>query len=158
MSTKATVAYGKNFHLYKEIFDENFIYLELEGVQFEASYNRVMIPIPVHIWEVIRQYEGTDLSWAYRTDDEIVRYVEQEVDKRIQKYQQAENEKSKRLIALLGSMPYGNADTPRQQQIKQGITYFKSLREHQQQICQAIEELKQTNQNSLPDNSKKEEL
>ncbi len=158
MSTKVTVAYGKNFHLYKEIFDENFIYLELEGVQFEASYNRVMMPIPVHIWEVIRQYEGTDLSWALRTDEEIVRYVEQEVDKRIQKYQQAENEKSKRLIALLGSIPYGNADTPRQQQIEKGITYFKSLREHQQQICQAIEELKQTNQNSLPDNSKKEEL
>ncbi len=143
MSTKVTVAYGKNFHLYKEILDENFIYLEIEGVQFEASYNRVMMPIPVHIWEVIRQYEGTDLSWALRTDEEIVRYVEQEVDKRIQKYQQAENEKSKRLIALLGSIPYGNADTPRQ---------------HQQQICQAIEELKQTNQNSLPKNSKKEEL
>ncbi len=158
MSTKVTVAYGKNFHLYKEVFDEDFIYLEIEGVQFEASYNRVMMPIPVHIWEVIRQYEGTDLSWASKTKEEIVRYVEQEVDKRIQKYQQAENEKSKLLIALLGSMPYGNADTPRQQQIEQGITYFKSLREHQQQICQAIEELKQTNQNSLPDNSKKEEL
>ncbi len=158
MSTKVTVAYGENFHLYKEILDENFIYLEIEGVQFEASYNRVMMPIPVHIWEVIRQYEGTDLSWALRTDEEIVRYVEQEVDKRIQKYQQAENEKSKRLIALLGSIPYGNADTPRQQQIEKGIAYFKSLREHQQQICQAIEELKQTNQNSLPKNSKKEEL
>ena len=175
MSTKVTVAYGKNFHLYKEILDENFIYLEIEGVQFEASYNRVMMPIPVHIWEVIRQYEGTDLSWASKTDEEIVRYVEQEVDKLIQKYQQAENEKSgatprrrktqgnahqesKRLIALLGSIPYGNADTPRQQQIEKGIAYFKSLREHQQQICQAIEELKQTNQNSLPENSKKEEL
>ncbi len=158
MSTKVTVAYGENFHLYKEVFDEDFIYLEIEGVQFEASYNRVMMPIPVHIWEVIRQYEGTDLSWALRTDEEIVRYVEQEVDKRIQKYQQAENEKSKRLIALLGSIPYGNADTPRQQQIEKGIAYFKSLREHQQQICQAIEELKQTNQNSLPKNSKKEEL
>ena len=158
MSTKVTVAYGKNFHLYKEILDENFIYLEIEGVQFEASYNRVMMPIPVHIWEVIRQYEGTDLSWASKTDEEIVRYVEQEVDKQIQKYKQAENEKSKRLIALLGSIPYGNADTPRQQQIEKGIAYFKSLREHQQQICQAIEELKQTNQNSLPENSKKEEL
>ena len=158
MSTKVTVAYGKNFHLYKEILDENFIYLEIEGVQFEASYNRVMMPIPVHIWEVIRQYEGTDLSWASKTDEEIVRYVEQEVDKQIQKYQQAENEKSKRLIALLGSMPYGMADTSRQQQIEKGIAYFKSLREHQQQICQAIEELKQTNPNSLPENSKKEEL
>ncbi len=158
MSTKVTVAYGKNFHLYKEIFDENFIYLELEGVQFEASYNRVMMPIPVHIWEIIRQYEGTDLSWASRTDDEIAQYVEQEVDKRIQKLKEAENEKSKRLIALLGSMPYGMADIPRQQQIEKGIAYFESLREHQQQICQAIEELKQINQNSPLDNSIKEKL
>ena len=91
MSTKVTVASGKNFHLYKEILDENFIYLEIEGVQFEASYNRVMMPIPVHIWEVIRQYEGTDLSWASKTDEEIVRYVEQEVDKRIKKLKEAEN-------------------------------------------------------------------
>ena len=158
MSTKVTVAYGENFHLYKEILDENFIYLEVEGVQFEASYNRVMIPIPVHIWEVIRQYEGTDLSWASRTDDEIAQYVEQEVDKRIQKLKEAENEKSKRLIALLGSMPYGMADIPRQQQIEKGIAYFESLREHQQQICQAIEELKQINQNSPLDNSIKEKL
>lgn len=168
MSTKVTVAYGKNFHLYKEVFDEDFIYLEMDGVQqrdctcwgnpsvphvqFEASYNRVMMTIPVHIWEVIRQYEGIDLSWANKTDKEIFRYVEQEVDKRIQKYQQAENEQSKRLIALFGSMPYGAADLPRQQQIEQGITYFNSLREHQLQIKQAIEELKKTNQNSLSDN------
>ena len=158
MSTKVTVAYGKNFHLYKEILDENFIYLEIEGVQFEASYNRVMMPIPVHIWEVIRQYEGTDLSWASKTDEEIVRYVEQEVDKRIKTLKETKNEKSQRLIALLGSIPYGMADTSRQQQVEKGTVYFKSLREHQQQICQAIEELKQTNQNSLPENSKKEEL
>ena len=29
MSTKATVAYGKNFHFYKEVLDEDFIYLEM---------------------------------------------------------------------------------------------------------------------------------
>ena len=152
MSIKVTVAYGKNFHLYKEVLDEDFIYLEIEGVQFEASYNRVMIPISVHIWEVIRQYEGTDLSWADTTEEEIARYVEQQVDERIQKYQQAENEPNKRLIALLGSIPYGGADTPRQQQIEQGITYFKNLREHQLQIKSAIADLKQTN------DSKKEKL
>ena len=112
----------------------------------------------MHIWEVIRQYEGTDLSWASRTDEEIAQYVEQEVDKRIQKLKEAENEKSKRLIALLGSMPYGMADTPRQQQIEKGIAYFESLREHQLQIKQAIEELKQINKNSLLDNSRKEKL
>ncbi len=147
MSTKITVAYGDNFHLYREIFDEDYIYLEIEGVQFEASYNQVMVPIPIHIWEVIRQYQGIDLSWASRTDEEIIRYVEQEVDGRIEKYQQAESEKHQRLIALLGSMPYGRADTPRQQQLDQGIAHFHRLREHQQQIKQAIEQLEQANQN-----------
>lgn len=147
MSTKITVAYGDNFHLYRESFDEDYIYLEMEGVQFEASYNQVMMPIPIHIWEVIRQYKGIDLSWAAKTDEEIMRYVEQEVDGRIQKYQQAESEKHQRLIALLGSIPYGSADTPRQQQLDRGIAYFHRLREHQQQIKQAIEQLEQANQN-----------
>ena len=153
MSTKATIAYGNNFHLYREVFDEDFIYLEMEGVRFEASYNRVMIPIPVHIWEVIRRrlepsavakqrryppgHTGTDLSWANITEEEIVRYVEQQVDERIEKYQQAEDEPNKRLMALLGSMPYGTADLPRQQQIEQGIAHYQNLREHQLQVKSA---------------------
>ena len=145
MSTKATVAYGSNFHLYKEVLDENFIYLELEGVSFEANYNRVMVPIPVHIWEVIRQYPGTDLSWSDKTDEEIERYVEQEVNERIERYQQAENDQQRGLIALFGSLAYGSAENPRQEQIEQGIAYFKQLREHHRQIKQAIEELEKTN-------------
>ncbi len=145
MSTKATVAYSPNFHLYKEVFDENFIYLELEGVSFEAGYNRVMVPIPVHIWEVIRQYPGTDLSWSDKTDEEIESYVEQEVNERIRKYEQAENDQHRGLIALCGSLTYGEADSPRQEQLERGVAYFKQLREHQQQIKQAIEELNKTN-------------
>jgi hypothetical protein len=49
-------------------------------------------------------------------------------------------------VSLRGSN--GVANLPRQQQIEQGIAYFNSLREHQLQIKQAIQELKQTNQNS----------
>jgi hypothetical protein len=145
MSTKATVAYGSNFHLYKEALDEDFIYLELEGVSFEANYNRVMVQIPVHIWEVIRQYPGTDLSWSDKTDEEIESYVEQKVNKRILRYQQAENDQRQKLIALFGSLVYGSAQNPRQEQIEQGITYFKELRKHHWQIKQAIEELEKTN-------------
>lgn len=147
MSTKVTVAYGTNFHFYKEVLDENFIYLELEGVEFEAYYNRVTVPIPVHIWEVIRQYEGVDLSYAHKTDEEIIQYVEQEVDERIQQYQQAD-EKSKNLVSFFGSMVYGTADAPREKQIEQGIAYFKRIREHQLQIKQAIEELEKTNKST----------
>lgn len=144
MSTKETVAYGTNFHLYKEVLDESFIYLELEGVQFEASYNRVMIPIPVHIWEVIRKYQGIDLSWADRSDKELLQYVEQEIDERIQRYQEAEA-KSKGLIAFFGSLAFGMADIPRSEQIENGVAYFQRMREHQQQVKQAIEELELQN-------------
>ena len=142
MSTKATVAYGSNFHLYKEVMDDDFIYLQLEGVQFEASYNQVMVPIPIHIWEVIRQYSGVDLSWSDKTDDEITQYVEQEVKKRIEQYQKIENESRRGLLSLCGSLIYGMAETPYQEQLEKGVNYFKQLRDHQQQIKQAIEKLK----------------
>jgi hypothetical protein len=145
MSTKASVAYGPNFHLYREVLDDDFIYLELEGVQFEASYNRVMVPIPVHIWEVIRKYEGADLSWADKTDEDLLRHVEQEVDERIEQYRSEEKETSKGLIALFGSIPYGLADRSREEQIARGIAYFRQMRDHQRQIKQSIEDLERAN-------------
>src|SRR5262245_10257929 len=101
MSTKSTIAHGRNFHLYHEALDEDYVYLELEGTKFEASYNRVMIPIPVHVWEVIRRYPGIDLKYADRTDAEIRRYVEQEVDERLKMYEEAD-EKSKGLVSVSG--------------------------------------------------------
>jgi len=146
MSTKSTVAYGPNFHLYREALDDQYIYLELEGVQFEASYNRVMVPIPVHIWEVIRRYEGVDLSFADKADEEMRAYVEREVDERIERYNQEENPKAKSLIAFLGSIPYGSADTAREEQIARGMSYFLALRENQQQIQKAIEDLERLNE------------
>jgi hypothetical protein len=144
MSTKATIAYGRNFHLYHEAFDEDYVYLELEGANFEASYNRVMVPIPVHIWEVIRRYPGVDLKYADKTDAEIRLYVEQEVEKRLKLYEEADD-RSKRLMSLSGSLVFGAADQPRDQQIAAGVEYFSKAREHQRQIKQAIRELEQGN-------------
>jgi hypothetical protein len=144
MSAKATIAYGPNFHLYHEGLDEDYVYLELEGTKFEASYNRVMVPIPVHIWEIIRRYPGIDLKYADKTDAEIRALVEQEVDKRLKLYEEA-NERSKGLVSLSRSLAFGTADQPRDQQIAAGVHYFTKAREHQRQIKQAIEELGQRN-------------
>jgi hypothetical protein len=127
------------------VLDDNYIYLELEGVPYEATYQRVMVPIPVHIWEVIRRYPGVDLSFAEKTDAEIQAYVEREVDTRIEQYHQAENPQVKHLLALCGAIPYGTADTPREEQIARGIAHFQALREHQRQIKKAIAELEQRN-------------
>jgi hypothetical protein len=121
MSTKSTIAYGRNFHLYHEALDEDYVYLELEGTKFEASNNRVMVSIPVHVWEVIRRYPGIDLK------------------------DEAAGERSKGLVSLSGSLAFGAADQPRDQQIAAGVEYFTKVREHQRQIKQAIEELERAN-------------
>ncbi len=139
-----SIAHGRNFHLYHEALDEDYVYLELEGTKFEASYNRVMVPIPIHVWEVIRRFPGIDFKYAERTDTEIRLYVEQEVDERLKLYEGADG-RSKGLVSLSGSLAFGTADQPRDQQITTGVEYFTKVREHQRQIKQAIEELDQTN-------------
>ncbi len=140
MSTKATIAYGPNFHLYHEVLDDSFVYLELEGVQFEASYNRVMVPIAMHIWEFIRHYAGIDLDWADKTDEELRRHVESEVDERIKRFKQTDAARNG-LVSLAGSMVYGMADKPQDEQLENGIRYFEKVRDHQRQIKHAIHEL-----------------
>lgn len=144
MSTKSTIAYGPNFHLYHEALDDDFVYLEIEGAQFEVGYNRVMVPIPVHIWEVIRRYPGIELRYAEKTDDELRIYVEREVDNRIRRYEKA-GEAAKGFLSLAGSLVYGGADEPREQQIAAGLEYFTKTREHQRQIKAAIAKLEQEN-------------
>lgn len=140
MSTKATIACRSTFHFYHEVLDEDYVYLELEQVAFEASYNRVMVPIPVHIWEVIRQYPGLDLSWADKSDQDILEYVSQAVDDRMQQFAEAGDHKG--LVSLCGGLVYGKADDSRADQIQRGMAYYQTLREHQQQVIAAIEELK----------------
>lgn len=50
MSTKISLSYGKNHHLYQEIFDSSHVYLQLDDVEFEVSNGRAMLQIPVKIW------------------------------------------------------------------------------------------------------------
>ncbi len=144
MSTKNSLAHGPNFHLYREAFDENNVYLELEGTQFEASYNRVLLPIPIHIWELIRCYPSIDFEHADKTDVELSQHVEREVDERLKHYQEA-SEKAKTLVSLFGSLVFGSIDQPREEQIAAGIAYFTKTRSHQRQIQRAIAELEQLN-------------
>jgi hypothetical protein len=48
MSTKASLKYerdeasGQQFHLYNEVFDDDHVYLELEGFPFEAASSIVL--------------------------------------------------------------------------------------------------------------------
>ncbi|MDT0631424.1 hypothetical protein [Rubrivirga litoralis] len=138
MSTKATITYGPTFHLYHEVFDDRFVYLELDGAQFEASYDRVMVPIPVHVWEHVRRFPGVDLSLADATDDELRADVEAYVDERAARYAKAETERGRALAGLLGSLTYGSAADPREEQIARGIEDAERRRAYQREVRAAI--------------------
>ena len=55
MSTKVTIEHGKEFHFYKECFDDDNVFLQLSGrtLDFEAYPNSVMVKIPLEVWNKI---------------------------------------------------------------------------------------------------------
>lgn len=138
MSTKCTIAHGANFHFYHEVLDDEHVYLELETTQFEAGYSRVMLPIPIHIWETIRHLGGAQLDLADKQDDELLAMVESEVDQRIAKYQQAAGR-----VSLIGALSYyGRADLPRADQIHNGMEYLRHKRQRQREVSSLIAEIR----------------
>lgn len=141
MSTKSTIAYGDSFHFYHEMLDENYVYLELEGVMYEASYNCVMVPIPIHIWEVIRKRGAPDLSLVDKSDEELLIQIEQDVNERIRAYEQDPTS----FAAFFGCIPYGKASNPRSEQVQRGMEYYKARRQRQQEIKAAVDELEENN-------------
>ena len=144
MSTKATIAHGDNFHFYHEVLDDGHVYLELNTTQFEAGYGRLMVPIPIHIWETIRHLGGARLELIHHTDEDLLVMVERDVDERIARYKSAKLNDPNRgaWVGLAGSLVFGAADKPREEQIANGMDYYQRERQHQREIHAAIEKLR----------------
>ncbi len=140
MSTKCTIAHGDSFHFYREVMDDDHVYLEMKDVQFEASHGRVMVPIPIHVWEAIRHLGGAEPDLVERTDEELLKMVEENVDRRIEEYAAAERERPRGggLARVAGLLVYDTADRPREQQIESGMAYFKKERARQMKLRAAI--------------------
>jgi hypothetical protein len=139
MSTKSSIACGPNFHLYHEAFEQDAVYLELEQAFFEASPDKVTVAIPVVIWEVIRQYAGTDLSWVAKSDEEIRQWVENEVDDRIAR--NLADPPKRALLRTFGEMTFGLASDAREAQIERGLVYGFEKRDQQRYLLVQINEL-----------------
>jgi hypothetical protein len=143
MSTRATIACGDNFQFYREVFDGDHVYLELETTRYAAGYGRVMLPIPIHIWETIRHLGGVELDLADAGDEELRARIEREVDERIGRYQQTVREGlDSGLLKLAGSLLYGPADLPRDEQIRLGLRYFEGRRRWEQDVRARITQLR----------------
>lgn len=145
MSTKATIAYGENFHFYHEVADDYHVYLQLEGTEFKASPGRVMVSIPIHIWETIRPLGGAQLELVNHTDEDLLAMVEADVDGRIAWHEEPLRTNPDRVgfASLSGMLVYGGADDPREEQIKSGKEHYRHERERQRTTQAAIKELRE---------------
>lgn len=145
MSTKSTIAYGNNFHFYHEAFDDDHVYLELEGTEFEAGHGRVMVSIQMHIWETIRPLGGARLELVNHTDEDLLATVEADVNERIARHEELLRENPERVgfASLCGLFVYGGADDPREEQIKSGMEHYRRERERQRITLAAIQELRE---------------
>lgn len=136
MPPKVTIAYGRDFHFFRDAQEDNFVYLELEDVPFEVGYRRVMIAIPVDVWRTLRTLADVDLNLINMSDGELIELVEARVNERISKYEKdrASNPEKAELIRFNESIKFGPADEEREAQIARGISYYKSERERQRSI------------------------
>lgn len=144
MTIKATLAHGKNFHFYHEGLDNNYVYLELEDVLYDAGYRRIMIAIPIDVWEVIRGLGAAKLDMVNATDEELRFMAENIVNVRIAEYRKAEEispEKASQL-RLSDSVIFGAMDAPREQQVARGVEYYKTERERQREVSIRISQHK----------------
>ena len=136
MPPKVTIAYGKNFHFYREAQEHNYVYLELEDAPYEAGYLRVMVAISVDIWETIRGLGFTQLDLVNLTDADLIERVTNQVDQRVDEYERtrSSNREKAEELRLKDSLIFGAADDPREDQIARGIQSYKVERERQRAI------------------------
>lgn len=145
MSRKSTIASGDNFHFYHEAFDDDHVYLRLDTSHFEAGYGRVMVQIPVHIWETIRHLAGVALDLVDKEDKDLLAMVESDVDQRVAKYQESlrRTPVHAEFMSLVGFATYGGADTPRESQIRLGMEHFQREQQRQREVKARIAALQE---------------
>lgn len=144
MSTKRTIAYGGDFHLYRECLDDESVYLQLDSAHFEASSSSgVTVRIPMVIWETIREFRGMDdPDVVDSTDGEIEIRVRKFIRERMDSVAKATDGNRKALLGLMGMMVYGSIDEPAEEQVRRGIESLKERRAKQRALRAAIQALK----------------
>lgn len=81
MSTKSTLAHGKNFSLYEELFERiPHVWLTLDGCVFEATERGVKVEIPLAVWEVIRRHSPARFDLASLTPTQLRAEAEKRVE------------------------------------------------------------------------------
>ncbi len=134
MSTKASIAYGDDFHLYHDGWGderEQFVYLDMRKCVFTAdSSGNVTVQIPMAVWEFIRRFKGLDFNLAKMTDTELKKEVERRVDARIEADRKAIDSNKPRFFRC--------ANVPRSRQIREFYRGLDEARAWQRKVLRDI--------------------
>lgn len=135
MSTRMSIAHGERFHLFFDGLGREVVCLEMRDFPFEATAEYVTVAIPIEVWGAIRPHASIDLSPAEWTDQEILDRVARDLDQRI-------GGGDKRVP---GSLIYGDASRPADEQRAAGIQFWQSRRSWAQRMRTEIAELETEN-------------
>jgi hypothetical protein len=135
VSTKLTLAHGKNFRIYDEIFEEGAIYLELQHCEFEATHEGITVRLPLDVVLVLQKLEFVKLYWIGKTDQEIRAWVEGAVVQRQHQFATHASDQNRSLFATSSAL--GSIDDSREVQVATGIRYYTNLREQQEVILES---------------------
>jgi len=76
VSTKVSISYSKDHHLYQEIFDVSNVYFEISGHEFEVNNKSAMIQIPIKVWRaMIKDWESR--GWPESDDNSEKKIAEE---------------------------------------------------------------------------------
>jgi hypothetical protein len=138
MSTKSSIAWGDDFHLYGEALEEDGgRYLELRGVEFHASPAGVTVKIPAAIWEVIRHLGGADLSLVDLTDEDLRERAEQRADRNLASYAEAVRSEGGGALGRVWGW-----DRPRDEQAAEIEAELREARDAQRRLKAEVEAIR----------------
>lgn len=152
MSTKSTIQHGDNYHLYREVMEDDGVYLHLSNATFTTcSSSGVTVKIPAHIFNVLLRAQPIALPYAGWTDAQLRQHAVRKVRQRIKEYQLClRNAKKKGIsdttrhcgwIAFCGSFVYGDITRSEKAQVATAMRYFRCERDRQTVITSKVAEL-----------------
>jgi hypothetical protein len=128
MSTKCSLYYDKQLHVFQEIFDEKNVYFELENKEIEFKFNMTLKQFACAVGSF--DFESF-AKQAKITDEQIEKYVLETISARTQ---------NKNCFTALYYIPvYGDCDSPVEEQIAKGVSYYKKKRDEIKKIYDEIQ-------------------
>lgn len=140
MSTKINLISGDGYKVYRQCFDDENIYLQLTDVEVMKSDNTHIIVIPNWMWENIKKANSlTDLSLINLSDEEIMKKTTEEVDSRIKELSLfGKEDNMAKLINMEKYVVFGDSKSPRDEQIKKGMSFYLKQRDRQKDLSLKI--------------------